>query len=223
MQSTLIESKSDLAACAAKSVENVDGSQKDVMQSLVRELSAGSSKNKHKPVPVNDDKGPDDYRGLEHNVPRVEFIPAVYDAQKLTGISNSNGVHRLVRLKPLHKKILALHLSGASNVQISIELNRSPCWISDVIKDPLCQEVIEKIDILHEEEFKRLRGLANETLRSAMQPGKPDLTRLSAAKTYYQRESKTDDSKADTAEDVMSKILTKIEAENIQINIIGSI
>jgi len=206
---------------AQKSAKNVDGSQKDVMQSLVRELSAGSLKNKPKPVD-GDNKGYGD-KGSEHNVPRVEFVPAVYDAQKLTGISNGNGVHRLVRLKPLHKKILALHLSGASNVQISIELNRSPCWISDVIKDPSCQEVIEKIDILHEEEFKRLRGLANETLRSAMQPGKPDSTRLSAAKTYYQREGKTDDSKTDTAEDVMSKILNKIEAENIQINIIGSI
>jgi len=209
----LEESKSDLMKSVQKSAKNVDGLQKGVMQSLVRELSAGLSENKSKPVD----------EGLAHDVPRVEFVPAVYDAQKLTGISNGNGVHRLVKLKPLHKKILALHLSGASNVQISIELDRSPCWISDVIKDPSCQEVIEKIDILHEEEFKRLRGLANETLRSAMQPGKPDSTRLSAAKTYYQRESKTDDSKTDTAEDVMSKILTKIEAENIQINIIGSI
>ena len=153
---------------------------------------------------------------------KVYYLPEVYDAQKDIGTRSKTGANNLKKLKPKHKRIIALHLSGWSNNAIAKKLNYDATYISVVINDPSAQDIIAKFDELHEEEFKRLRILANETLRVAMQPDKPDSTKLAAARTFYKRETDMDLRPPEqTAEDVMQNILQKIEAENVQINIIN--
>ncbi len=157
---------------------------------------------------------------LEQNVPqeRSGYIPEVYDAQRDIGTRRENGALKLKRLRPFHKQVLALHLAAWPNEEIAKKLNRSPSWISSVINDPLSQEVLNNFEDLQEEEFKRLRLLANSALRDALLPHKNDSTRLRAARIFYQKSGEDKGEKGETAEDVMAKVLANIEAENVQIN-----
>jgi len=158
---------------------------------------------------------------VEQFVPTAPgYLPEIYDAQRHIGLRKSSGAAKLKKLKPKHKKLLALHLAGWPNNAIADHMGWSAAWVATVLSDPLCKEVVTTFDDLHEEEFRRLKILANDALRDALQPTKPDRTRLQAARTYYQREAQVNDpNKDETAEDVMQRILQRIEAENVQINI----
>lgn len=162
----------------------------------------------------------DDSEVLEQHVPQGggSYLPEVYDAQKDIGTRRENGALKLKRLRPFHKQVLALHLAAWPNEEIAKKLNRSPSWISSVINDPLSQEVLNNFEDLQEEEFKRLRLLANSALRDALLPHKNDSTRLRAARIFYQKDGEAKGEKGETAEDVMAKVLQNIEAENVQIN-----
>lgn len=155
----------------------------------------------------------------EHYVPPGNYLPELYNVERDIGLRIETGSARLKKLKPKHKKIIALHLAGWPNNDIADHMEMSATYIAIVLRDPLCQEVIHTMDDLHEEEFMRLRAFANDALRNALQPTKPDKVRLQAASIFYKRESVKAEKSGETAEDVMLKVLAKIEAQNVQINL----
>jgi len=169
----------------------------------------------------------DDMQAMEQNVTPAAgakpsfYLPEVYNAERDIGLRTETGSQKLKKLKPKHKHIIALHLAGWPNQQIAAYLNMNVTYICIVLRDPLSQEVINSMDELHESEFQRLRIFANDALRDALQPHKPDRTRLQAASVFFKREAVKGAEKGETAEDVMQKILAKIEAQNVQINIYG--
>lgn len=167
-----------------------------------------------------------DAQGVEHNVPleppspSSEYLPQLYEAERDIGLRRESGANKLKRLKPRHKKVLALHLAGWPSHEIAAEVGMTVSWVSTIISDPLSQQIINNFEELQEEEFKRLRVLANDTLREAMHPGNPIKTRLEGVREFHRREASiVKGDKGETAEDVMEKILQRIEAENVQINI----
>lgn len=200
------------------------------LKQLLKALEARSAGGVGRLVPSETSIGVDgelagNESAAEHNVPLgssfpsdSRYLPEIYDAQKDIGTRRDNGALKLKKLRPMHKKVLALHLAAWPNDQIARELHKSAAWISTVINDPLAQEVLNDFDAIHEGEFSRLRILANSALRDALQPTKTDSTRLRAARIFYQKDSETKVEKGETAEDVMAKILTRIEADNVQIN-----
>jgi len=154
---------------------------------------------------------------------RGAYIREVYDAQRDIGTRIDTGSVRLRKLKPIHKKIIALHLAGWPNNDIARYLDVNATWVCIVLRDPLSREVIASMDELHEQEFTRLRVAANEALRDALQPSQSMRTRLQAASIYYKRDASMGE-KGETAEDVMQRVLQHINAEtvNIQVNVAGS-
>ena len=192
------------------------------LKQLLRSLetqSAGSAERLTKSELQEDANLPAVPEGAEHNVPEGGYLTKAYAEGKQLGLRRENGAAKLKRLKPIHNRIIALHLSGWPNTEICKDVNRSPAWVSTVLNDPLAREVINNFEDLHEEEFKRLRVLANDSLRDAMQPTKTDSVRLQAARIFYQKDGQDSGEKGATAEDVMAQILQKIEAENVQINL----
>ena len=154
---------------------------------------------------------------------RGAYLREVYDAQRDIGTRIDTGSVRLKKLKPIHKKIIALHLAGWPNNDIARYLDVNATWVCIVLRDPLSREVIASMDELHEQEFTRLRVAANEALRDALQPSQSMRTRLQAASIYYKRDASMGE-KGETAEDVMQRVLQHINAEtvNIQVNVAGS-
>lgn len=154
--------------------------------------------------------------------PRM-VLPEIYRAEQDIGYRRDNGGHRRLRkLKPIHKKIIALHLSCWTNIDIAAHLDLCAGSITDVIMDPLAQDIIRKQDDIYNAEFARLKILANQTIRDGMQGHKSDATRLKAAALFDKREANQKVDNSTTAEDVMAKILANIRAENIQVNVVNN-
>lgn len=197
----------------------------EILLALLKDLGASSasgaaeSTKSGQLVPAKRSNAP---VAAEHDVPperQRPYLPEVYEAERDIGLRRNSGANKLKRLKPRHKQVIALHLAGWESQRIAEKLDLTVAWVSTVLSDPLAREVISNFDELHEEEFKRLRVLANDAIRRALHPDKPDSTRLKAARMFHQRESELGlKDKGETAEDVMAKILQKIEAENVQIN-----
>ena len=175
-----------------RSAESVDGSQKPGTVLTVEGSVVPSSEN------------------TEHK--------AMYAAGQDIGLVTNNTI-QLKKLKPIHKKVIALHLAGWKHTDIAKYMERDPSWISNVICCELAKEVVANIDSLREEEFLRIRELADNAIRDALQPEKHDSVKLKAAALYYNRRKDLEGDKGQSAEDVMAKVLDKINVENLQINI----
>jgi len=147
---------------------------------------------------------------------------AQYYAEKHIGLRRQSSPARRKKLKPIHKKMIALYLAGRRVIDIATECQCTPQCVSDLLGDPLAKEVIQQNDDLLRDEFKRLRSAANQVLRDCMQPTKPDGTRLKAANTFLKASGDLDGGEKDrgsSAEDVIAKILEKCNVENMQINL----
>ena len=160
--------------------------------------------------------------GTQQQYNHRPYLEDTYISENIAGLRNENGSQRLQKLTPAHKKIIALHLGGVPSRDIAAHPDVS-CTYGTVIRvlgDPLAKDIIAEMDSLYDSEFRRLRGLANETLRSALDPDRPIGVRLKAVSIFDKRdltEDKKDEEK--TAEDVMMKIIETINAQNVQINI----
>lgn len=142
--------------------------------------------------------------------PEHIFSPMRYREDKLMGRRLTTGAKPLVRLKPIHRQVFALHMSGVSNIDIATIVDRDPSWISTVLRDPLMRSIIGRtIDDL-DNELRALFAQAVRALRDGLDPAKADLrTRLRAADQFWRTQGKyRDDGKdAATAEDVIQQIL----------------
>ena len=145
------------------------------------------------------------------------YSPVLYNIQKDIGIRRENGAAKLQKLKPIHKQIIAMHLSGIPATEISAVLNLKYGNVHRVLNDPLAKAFITDFDDMTRKEFDALRFKANAAIRAGLD-GNDIHTRLRSADLFSKRAGdyhpKLVESQ-ETAEDVIKRIL----ALNIQVNV----
>lgn len=201
-------------------LENLSPAVREQMIALVGDGTKSSS-------PSTGAESPTDER-LEHSdrSDRSDraYLPEVYQAQRDIAINREpQGYQHLKKLKPLHKKVVAMHLAGNTSAVIAEALNTSAGYVTWILKAPIVQELIAQYDSAQDAEFKRLRYRADDALREAL-TSDSRTSRLRAAEVFYKREESLDKRNGGTgltAEDVAKKLLesVNISNSNIQINI----
>lgn len=155
---------------------------------------------------------------------RSTYLPEVYQAQRDIAINREpQGYQHLKKLKPLHKKVVAMHLAGNTSAAIAEALDTSAGYVAWILKAPIVQELIAQYDSAQDAEFKRLRYRADDALREALTCDSR-ASRLRAAEVYYKREDTLDARNGGsglTAEDVARRLLESatFNNSNVQINI----
>ena len=198
-------------------LENLSPAVREQMIALVGDGTKSSS-------PSTGAESPTDER-LEHS-DRSEraYLPEVYQAQRDIAINREpQGYQHLKKLKPLHKRVVAMHLAGNTSAAIAEALNTSAGYVAWILKAPIVQELISQYDSMQDAEFKRLRYRADDALREALTCDSRT-ARLRAAEVFYKREDTLDSRNGGsglTAEDVAKKLLeaATFNNSNVQINI----
>lgn len=136
-----------------------------------------------------------------------------YQLEKVVGKRTATGALKLKRLKPEHRQIIALHLKGHSNRDISFLMDRDEVTISRVLHDPLSEQLIQQHLAGVDKELDALTGLAIDALRDGLQQDDIRIRLKAADQTFhaqgkYHHADKKDDS--ETAEDVISRALEAI-------------
>jgi hypothetical protein len=112
------------------------------------------------------------------------------------------------RLKMRHRRVIAAHLQGASNVDIASALGSSAGYVSQVLNNPTVIPVLERCYADYEREFQGLTPLCINALRDNLIGDDPS-QQLKAVDLTFKRqgayEKKVDT--AATAEDVIERIL----------------
>ena len=132
-------------------------------------------------------------------------------------IFESYGSSELKRLRPLHYKIISLHLAGVRNKDIAQQIGCTKATVVNIVHSRLGREAIEGALEKYYDEFQELAPkvvkVVNETLENEENP---DL-RLRAAGMWiktsgWEQRRKT----VQTSEDQVKNIL--IQANNVQMN-----
>lgn len=112
------------------------------------------------------------------------------------------------RLRMKHRRIIALHVSGHSNVEIARMEETSPVTVSNVLNNPITKPILTSIYEQFDQELKALFPLAIDSMRDAMRDGEHK-DALKAADLYFKTQG-TYDKKEDvghTAESIIELIL----------------
>jgi hypothetical protein len=147
-----------------------------------------------------------------------KYAPVLYNIQKDIGIRRENGAKNLQKLMPVHKKMIAMHLSGMPTPEIAHVLKTHYSTVFRVLNDPLAQEFINGFNDMARKELESLRSKYNGTIRDGL--NHTDMgVRLRSANLFakgvgdYDRKPGQDD---ETAEDIAQRIL--VIAGQVQIN-----
>ena len=149
------------------------------------------------------------------------YSPVLYNIQKDIGIRAKTGATKLKKLSPIHKKMIALFLSGVPANQISKITGKSYTYTCNVLKDPLAQAFIGDFDEMTRAEFDVLRRLANDAIRNGLQHKDINVNLRSAdlfskrAGDYHPKDKTTQE----TAEDVIQRMFNNC---NFQFNMVGA-
>jgi len=141
----------------------------------------------------------------------IKETSASYYAEKLIQLRKGSNPKRKT-LRPIHKKIIALHIAGWKNLDIAEACNCTPTQVSMILRTEQAKEIIHLHDEQLEAEFKRLKSAANDVLRDCMDRDKPDAVRLKAVNTFLKANgdfAPGKDSGSTTAEDVVARILER--------------
>lgn len=110
------------------------------------------------------------------------------DTEKVLGRRMPSGQMRLKELKPVHMKIVAMHLQGMKGSKIAEsffaqDIKLSAAMINAVLRDPLAKDVIERFREAYHEELLALGSLANDAVRDGLKAGDKEL-RLKAVDRF---------------------------------------
>jgi len=144
----------------------------------------------------------------------MEYSPTTYQAEKDTGARRENGASNLQRLKPIHLKIVKLHIEGLGTTAIALKLGRSIGSISCILHDPLVKSLMQKVRESQEADLDALFGKVVDRVRDGLESERGLDANLKTIDRYVKlQQIKVDDRGPETAEDVIQRML------NIQINI----
>ena len=112
------------------------------------------------------------------------------------------------RLKMRHRRVIALHLQGVSNVDIASVLGSSQGYVSQVLRNPTVIPILQRCYEDFEQEFQSLTPLCIQALRDSLESDDPT-HQLKAVDITFKRQGayeRKEDGRA-TAEDVIERIL----------------
>lgn len=138
---------------------------------------------------------------------------STYEWNKIIGRSRPTGRPRLNKLGPKHKMVIALHLQGYMNYEIAQLVNFDEVHVSNVLLDPLSQEIINSHHAAIDMKLQALMPMTVEVLRDALES--PDMNiRLKAADKIMKNQGKYgvegENNKGGTAEDVIARALERL-------------
>jgi len=147
----------------------------------------------------------------------TDYTTQVYEAQKESGERRPNGALNLKSLKPIHHKIINLHIQGLKNCQIASEVKKTEATVSRILSDPL---VVGMLDKAYEAEQVRLRSLTGKAI-DAVADALDDQNKgmkLRGVDRFVKLHERIGKGKRDeqTAEDIIANILNL--NLNVQIN-----
>ena len=112
------------------------------------------------------------------------------------------------RLRMRHRRVIAAHLQGASNIEIAASLGCSQGYVSQVLHNPTVVPILQRCYDEYEREFQALTPLCISALRSNLECEEGNL-QLKAVDLTFKRQGAYDRAidTGTTAEDVIEKIL----------------
>ena len=143
-----------------------------------------------------------------------DYTAQVYEAQKESGERRPNGALNLKSLKPIHHKIINLHIQGTKNCDIAHAVGKTEATISRILSDPL---VVGELDKAYEVEQMRLRSLTGKAI-DAVEDALDDENKgmkLRGVDRFVKLHERIGKGKKDeqTAEDIIANIM------NLQLNV----
>ena len=144
-----------------------------------------------------------------------------YEQEKELGIRRENGARNLSKLKPIHYKLIELHISGMSNNEIARRLRKSVPTISIWLNDPLVISELDKYYKAEDARFKALYSKTIDVIEDALNTEKHGInTNMKAARLYLQAHRKFDEDSGpekETAEDIVQRVMNAIQV-NVTVN-----
>ena len=147
---------------------------------------------------------------LQRELMRQKYDPQTYQMEKIIGKRTRTGELKLKRLKPLHRRMLHMHLGCYSNRDIAFHLNVDEITVSRVLRDPLSQEIISTYASGIDAELEALLPLGVDVLRKSLLSDSAKIA-LQGTDKLFRALGKFDHShdaeKKETAEDVIQRAL----------------
>ncbi len=124
-------------------------------------------------------------------------------------------------LTELQRQMVALHLNGHANTEIAYMLDCNPAYIGKVLRKPAVRELLSEIAELQKLELAALMVPAIDAIRRNLNSSNASAA-LKAADMVMQTQGAYGNKaeRADTAEDVMARLLEVIKADGTQVRII---
>jgi len=151
-----------------------------------------------------------------------ELLPEIQSFSLPTGslesvVFESYSSPQLKALRPIHYRVISLHLSGLKNIDISRLIGITPQTVVNVVHSRLGREAIEGAMEKYYDEFYELAPKVVKTIKQTLEDDEnPDL-RLRAASMWLKTSGWEGRKKSvQTSEDKVKNIL--IQANNIQMN-----
>jgi hypothetical protein len=118
------------------------------------------------------------------------------------------------RLSMIHRKVVALHLSGVTNLEIDSALNMHSGFASNVLRSDKSKRVLEIAYQDFDAELKALTPKAIDAFRRNMDCGDPAVE-VRAAREVLMANGKYDESqdRRMTAEDVIERVMERISPD----------
>ena len=132
-------------------------------------------------------------------------------------VFESYGASELKRLRPLHYKIISMHLAGVRNKDIARQVGCTKATIVNIVQSRLGREAIEGALEMYYDEFHELAPKVVQVISDTLDNDEnPDL-RLRAANTWIKTSGWEHRRKVvQTSEDQVKNIL--IQANNVQMS-----
>ena len=149
-----------------------------------------------------------------------------YEMEKAAGVRRADGSLNLKTLKPIHHKLIELHIQGEKNSAISRRLNKTEATISRWLSDPLIISALDDIYKAQDARFKALYGNVIDVIQDGLNKDKHDIgTNLKAADKWLRAHKKFEPDRSQdqnkTAEDIIQQVFSQmnITGDNVQVNL----
>ena len=92
-----------------------------------------------------------------------------YHYDKVIGLRRSNGHVNLKKLRPVHERMIALHINGVSGADIALQFKCSAFTVYRILGDPLAASLIAEVGEHYREEFKQLFPLVYKAVKEGLE------------------------------------------------------
>ncbi len=156
----------------------------------------------------------------ERSEPGTAHNTAHYESEKRTGIRRANGARKLKKLSNKHLAIIAQHLDGKSGEEIATTMRIRVVTVSRILNDPMVKQLTGRIFSDRQMELDALAGKAIGVGRQGLNDGTMR-EKLAAVDKYAKLKETvgTEESSADSAEDIVDRIFKGAHAENLNVQI----